>query len=487
MSARTVNKTLIHFFIALIIMIMGNFLPTIAPVTRMGVQVVCVFAGMIYGWCVSSMMWPSLLGILMLGFTEYMANANDSFMTFITNSSVLGMITSFVFLGFLARSGLLVTIANWTMSRKSFAGKPWRFILAISLVIWFVSAVFHTVVTIVLFFNLVLDLLKGMGYTKQDALPTFMLMDIAIIAAFGTMWLPFMPNALFVQGLILSSVGANLTAFQYLMCISLPSFLAVIVYLVVGKFIIRVDTTKFAEASVSATEEKINLTPTEKNAIVALVVFVLGVGLPSFLPTTWTPIAVLNRMGIVGVSIIVTIGLIILNGKDGKPIASFKDIANEGYGDYSAIVLCGSILLVGASITSQGTGIIEALSQFLIPLISDMSLVVFISVIGIFLALISQVSMNMVLMMVFSPILAAILANAGYNPLMSIMIAYLAPNLAFLLPSGSMPAALVFSKTDWVEKKILYKILIPWIILALILFIILTLTLPDIFCSELVK
>lgn len=484
---KAINKTFMHLCISFVIMLAGSFLPAPAPVTRMGMQVIFVFIGMIYGWCVSTMMWPSLLGILMLGLTEYMASSTASFTAFITNSSVLGMVTSFVVLGFLASSGLLVTIAKWIVTRKSLVGKPWKFIVVISLVVWFASAVFHTVVTMILFFSLILGLLKDMGYTKEDMLPTFMLMDIAIIAAFGAMWLPFMPNALFVQGLIFTSVGANLTTLQYLGCISLPSFLAVVVYLLVGRFLLRIDTTKFIKASESAADEIIEVTATQKHAIVALIIFVLGVGLPAVCPATWPPIAVLNRMGIVGVSIAVTIGLIVLNGKDGKPIATFKEMASEGYGDFSAIVLSGSILLVGASVTAKGTGIVEAISAFLLPLINQMSIALFIAVIAIFLALISQVSMNMVLMMIFSPLLAAVLSSVGANPIMSIMVAYLAPNVAFLAPSGSMPAALVFSRTDWVEKKNLYKIVVPWVILAVMMFIILTLTLPNIFCPEFVR
>lgn len=266
-----------------------------------------------------------------------------------------------------------------------------------------------------------------------------------------------------------------------------PSFLAVVVYLLVGRFLLRIDTTKFIKASESAADEIIEVTATQKHAIVALIIFVLGVGLPAVCPATWPPIAVLNRMGIVGVSIAVTIGLIVLNGKDGKPIATFKEMASEGYGDFSAIVLSGSILLVGASVTAKGTGIVEAISAFLLPLINQMSIALFIAVIAIFLALISQVSMNMVLMMIFSPLLAAVLSSVGANPIMSIMVAYLAPNVAFLAPSGSMPAALVFSRTDWVEKKNLYKIVVPWVILAVMMFIILTLTLPNIFCPEFVR
>ena len=483
-TAGKFNKTLLYFCISFVIMLAGNIVPIPEPVTRMGMQILFIFAGMIFGWCISSMMWPSLLGIMMLGLTQYMATPQDSFIAFITNSSVLGMITSFIVFGFLSKSGLLTSIAKWLVTRKTFIGKPWKFIIALTFVIVLAATIFHAVVTIILFFNLVLGLLKDMGYTKDDMLPTYLLLGIAIIPSFMAMAVPFMPNALFIQGLIQTSVGTTLSTVQYLCCITLPGIFTIIIWLAVGKFIIRVDTKKFVEASSSAAEEKVVFTEKQKNAAVALVIFILGVGLPSFLPTTWLPIAFLNRLGIVGVSIAVTIGLIILNGKDGTPIATFKEMADEGYGDFSAIVLTGAILLVGGSVTAEGTGIAEALSIILLPLINKMSVPVFLAIISIALCTISQISMNMVLMMIFSPLLAAVLVSAGQNPLMAVMVAYLPTNLAFLAPSGSMPAALVFSRTDWVEKKNLYKILIPWIIISLIVFIVVCLTFPDLFCSE---
>lgn len=318
-------------------------------------------------------------------------------------------------------------------------------------------------------------------------LPTFIFLDIAIIAAFGTMWLPFMPNALFVQGLIQASVGGEISTLQYLACISLPSFLAVVVYLLIGKFLLRIDTSKYVEASKLNEGKQVTFSLNEKYALVAISLFVLGVGLPSFLPTTWLPIAILSRMGIVGVSILSTVGLIILNNRHtGKPIADFKEIAREGYGDFSAIVLTGAILLVGSAVTAEGTGISDALTIMVIPLINKVSTTIFIAIVAVVLALVSQVSMNMVLMMIFSPLLASILLEAGYNPMTAVMISYLATNVAFLAPSGSMPAALVFSNTSWVAKKNIYKLAVPWAILSVIVFIIYAIIVPNIVCANLV-
>ena len=93
--------------------------------------------------------------------------------------------------------------------------------------------------------------------------------------------------------------------------------------------------------------------------------------------------------------------------------------------------------------------------------------------------------MNMVLQMVFASILAPILMAAGYNPMIAVMAVYFGTQWAYLAPSGSMMAAMVFGNTEWVSKKQLYKVCIPWIILALIMSVIVSLTFPNIFCANL--
>ena len=149
-------------------------------------------------------------------------------------------------------------------------------------------------------------------------------------------------------------------------------------------------------------------------------------------------------------------------------------------------MLTGGIMVISSALISGGTGVVAFVSSIMVPLLSKMSLVSFVILVCVFMCVFSQFSMNMVLQMIFAPILAPIMIAAGYNPMIAIMAVYFGTQFAYLAPSGSMMAALVFGNTEWVSKKQLYKICIPWILLSLVMSVAVTLTFPDMFCSNLI-
>jgi len=205
--------------------------------------------------------------------------------------------------------------------------------------------------------------------------------------------------------------------------------------------------------------------------------------LPAVLPQTWPVIGLMKKAGIVGVSIILTVALLVIYKKDGKTISDFATMM-QGV-SWDMLMLTGAIMVIATALLSEGTGVAAFLAKVAVPLLSQMSIVTFVIAVCVFMCIISQFSMNMVLQMIFAPILAPLVMAAGYNPLIAVLAVYFGTQFAYLAPSGSMMAALVFGNTEWVDKKNLYKICVPWIILSLIMAIVIALTFPNIFCANL--
>ena len=53
-------KTYIHSIIGIIIMFGFGYLPAPEPITPMGMQVLGIFIGLIYLWCLVDLLWPSV-------------------------------------------------------------------------------------------------------------------------------------------------------------------------------------------------------------------------------------------------------------------------------------------------------------------------------------------------------------------------------------------------------------------------------------------
>ena len=74
MSASIAKKntiSYIHVAIMLALMLGGGYLPPIAQITPIGMKVLGVFLGLVYGWCFIDLLWTSVLGFFALGLTGY--------------------------------------------------------------------------------------------------------------------------------------------------------------------------------------------------------------------------------------------------------------------------------------------------------------------------------------------------------------------------------------------------------------------------------
>ena len=46
-------------------------IPPFAQITPLGMQILGIFVGVLYGWCTVSLIWPSLVGIIAVGMTDF--------------------------------------------------------------------------------------------------------------------------------------------------------------------------------------------------------------------------------------------------------------------------------------------------------------------------------------------------------------------------------------------------------------------------------
>ena len=127
MSTQSKSKNTAYYINCLIFVAITfgvGFLPAFGQITPMGMKVLGVFLGLIYGWIFLGFVWPSLFGMLALGFTGY-SNVLGVFSAAFGNNVVLQCFFVFVFVALLDVSGLTNFIAKWCVSRKICAGRPW--------------------------------------------------------------------------------------------------------------------------------------------------------------------------------------------------------------------------------------------------------------------------------------------------------------------------------------------------------------------------
>ena len=59
---KKIIRNYINIAIIFGVMILFHFIPAPAPITPLGMQIIGIFLGLIYGWSTCGMLWPSLAG-----------------------------------------------------------------------------------------------------------------------------------------------------------------------------------------------------------------------------------------------------------------------------------------------------------------------------------------------------------------------------------------------------------------------------------------
>ena len=116
---------LINSIICIALMVLFRFVPPISQITPYGMEILGIFLGSIWGWCTVGFIWPSLLGLVLLGLSDYGTIA-AVFGEGFGNDTVLMLMMTFIFFAFVNKSGLMNFVANRFIGLQINVGNPWR-------------------------------------------------------------------------------------------------------------------------------------------------------------------------------------------------------------------------------------------------------------------------------------------------------------------------------------------------------------------------
>lgn len=247
------------------------------------------------------------------------------------------------------------------------------------------------------------------------------------------------------------------------------SIVLIAVYLLVAKYVIRPDVSKVKEAGIKFSylrNEKMN--KGQKTAMAVLVIFILSQIVPSFLPNTIPFIAVLNNLGVLGCVVFCLVVLAALQTKENKPIVNIGRLISKG-SSWDIVILMAATMPLSGALESESTGILTTVIGWMTATFSGLSANVFLLVVVLIFLAATQLAHNMVLMVIFIPVLAKLGLNYGVHPLIIANLIYFAAQSAFLLPASSSQAAMIYGNTEWVSSKHAYLYNISYILVAVVI------------------
>jgi sodium-dependent dicarboxylate transporter 2/3/5 len=447
-------KYLIHIAITILLMFVFRFLPASAPLTDLGMAIIGVFIGLIYGWTFCGILWPSVLGIVALGLSGYMSVSEVMSAQF-SNPTLLLLIVGLLALVALAQAGIIDYVTAKLISARFAQGKPMVVVALLMTVGMLLSSVIGSPIVMILFATLATNMFKKLGYKPTDKFCILLVIGLFSAANLGIAIWPFLGWALITLGMTSSSTGVIIPYFEYMIVILVFNSMFCILYPFFMK-LLGADFSKMKDVSFSDlnSQTEAGLTKRQKTVVLLITLFfVFAIGTMLFDQGTVIG-SMIHSLGILG-GLLVLLTLFLMIKIDGEPLIDMKDAAAKF--SWEIILLFGIALVVSAALTSEGTGVGEFFMKFLVPIFNALGPITFLIALAVAVIIITNIANNVAVAMIFISIIG-MMHNQGIevNVGVAATIITIASINGILTPASSIVGAMIHSH-PYVDAMGAYK------------------------------
>jgi sodium-dependent dicarboxylate transporter 2/3/5 len=448
-------------------MLVGRLIPGTGTVTALGMTILFIFIGALYGWITVGMGWPSIVALIMLGLTEYSGySVATVFTSAISNPVVQLLIWLFAFAAILTTSGLPEALVNRLVAAKFVKGKPWRLTIIIIMASFLASLCSGPFTGIIICWEFINAITKELNLTKNDKWPGMAICGVVFATSIGGTCLPFNGATVAGFGYLSAAAGTTMTYnYATYTVFALIFGLAIMaMYFVFCKFIIKPDMSMFSK-NISIGEIK-PFTMKQKIAVWSLVGLVVLTFIPSFLPTGGLK-TFINQFGTIGMVFVIICVTVFLKDKEGKTLFDLDEICKSGI-SFNMMFMMACAIVLGTALASADSGIQTFLVNTLQPMFSGMSPYLFMFLFLCASMLVTNLINNGVTCAIMIPLAYSLGTSFGINmAAITVLICFIA-NVGLLLPSSSAYGAMLRGKTEWISGKEFYKEILLFIMGTLI-------------------
>lgn len=457
------DKTILHVLVFCVIAALGWIIPAPAPMTAEGMHLVGVFIAAIYGWSVTTEVWPSLLTLILIPFTgmvtpqEFLANSWGS-------DTIWFIVLLFVLVAFMEATGTTTYVAAFLMTRKFLVGHPWRLIFMIFVCAWLLSTFCGNFPGMLITWGFIYKICDVLGYKPFDKFANLLIFGVAVMGALSLSAVPWANNALVILNAYMASSGAQINYLHYL-AYSVPfGIFSILGFMLICKVIFRLDVSKLKNLDPNIFESKdLKLTPERKITLIALAALILILVIPSLLPAgnpiRWAS----DTLGLAMKAALVFLVLSLIK-VNGNYIFKFGELATKGVPWNMVMMTCGIMTFVGL-LGSDKAGIGAFLGKIFTPLFQDTSVIAFFLLTLVITVFLTNFMINMVVAVIMITATMPICATLGVDQLQIVYLITISCTIAFMLPAASAASCCLFANTKWVRAKDVYIYSVPTIIL----------------------
>ena len=451
----------IHTAVYLLLTFGMGYIPS-DSIPPLGMSVLGIFIGMLYGWTFIGFIWPSMTSIFALGVCGFFPTPQAAFSNAFSNQVVIFMLLILVFTGYFERSGINKKLAIWFLSRPSVEGRPWFFTFMVFIATLIVGFLLDGNAVNILIWNLLYGIFKEVDYREGDTYPAYLCAGVSFAAALSYGAKPWGAQNIMAAGALQSVAGGGFD-FNYVqfMSVSIPVCFAFLMgYFIVVKYVFTPDVNKLTSLSqdyLQQLRDNLALNKKEKIAATALIVFVLALLLINILPSSSGGFLGMITKGNFLSALIVVLIALNFSRFEGAPVLDFDPCAQHGI-RWNIFWLNAAALPVSAAFSSDAAGISKWFGLMMSGSFGDVgSVIPFVIGIAILFMLATQVAFDMTLVVIAVPIVWQICQGLQVNPMAVIIFILMGISCSIATPAASSNAAIMFSNVEWIGMTRSFK------------------------------
>ncbi len=423
-----------------------RYLPVIEPITEVGMQILGIFLGMIIGWITVGVLWPSVIGIIAIGFSGY-TTPLGAFQSALTNTNVIYILFLFVFIGFLKQSGIMNWIACKMINLKIAQGKPWVLSLLLMEATAVLAAVVDSFAAVVLVWEISYALYNALGVKGEEKFVRFNIAGILVGMIAGTPVFYFKFPFILLASTYATVSSTTLDPVKWMIYFFILGQLTILLYLLVGKFILRCDVSKFQNFSASDVLKEEKMSSYQKVVMTILIIYMICMLIPGFISAQSGFLGVLCTLGNPGITAVACMLLVFMNFKEG---VLYNEASKLSF-SWDMFFIVAAAIYIASCITDVSTGITTFLIQTIQPMMQGAGAIVFIIGIIVAAGLLTGVMNSIVVGMTFSQIAFVCATAIGINHFMVGYAVLFAINFAFITPAGGSLSPIYFGRPEWMN------------------------------------
>lgn len=440
--------------ISLIIMVGFGFLPPFDPITPVGMKLVGIFIGALWAWSTIGLLWPSLVAMLLMGFSGY-ATVTEVMLQGFGSSTTLLVFFILIFSACIDSAGITEYMALWLVKRKTLFGHPWRFTFILLLSATILASTVNTLAAMVMCWSILYGVCRQLGYQPKDRYPTLMVIGITLCCLAGLAAFPYKVIAAAILGSFQASFGVSISYGAYIAVVWPLILLTILIFTAACKFIFRPDVGPLAAINADSFAQEVQpLSKLQKIMLGFLLALIVLLIIPSFLPKAWLLARILNGLGATGI-ITAMVTLMVFIPINGQPLLNFKQMVFTGV-QWDALILTAAVMPLSAALVTPATGLTAFLTNVLTPIFAGKAPILFIILILGVAMLLTNFANNVVVGMLMLPVVFSLAGQLSLNSAgIAVLLTYCC-HMAILTPAACPFAAVMHGNKEWVDTKDIY-------------------------------